>query len=483
MRAHRSLRLTVVPVVAGAVIALAAIGTAAESKPPASRPQPFPQAQKDGCQRSVGALVAGDTPAWVYVHKDRRAKMAIGTVHNSHFFGDDLSTNHLGYDYNVDIVPDAAYENFVGGDPDKKTGNFAGGESGSSQERAGTLHTEWENEAMPTFFVPSEGDRVQVWGGWVWDCAHWNSDFSDNGAADPGEKTEFHPIRAMVTFRKSRFGGAHGETQADAFISSDGTRAHASAECALKHSPVNGDRYDPGYKTCMENPANARQPVNDMNYTFFVPAPPKPSSASKLTYRLASRVKGGPPQVVKRKSNGIQVTVKFKGFGGSHARLRYGRSFFVGWKNARRKGHHLQVQLGTLTVKHSLDPNPDAANSQQSKPPGEYVMFLEVNGSWFRLNKLFPSLLSVSDGQSFKLKKTVDLFLPSKKKLRVYGQGWECDVAGELLPCPKGRNEKALFNDPIGDKIDTFSAKSAPGKHTLKSPSGDWTLTYRVVKK
>jgi hypothetical protein len=467
-------------VVAAAV--LASLPGSAGSAAPA-RPQPFPQAQTDGCQRSVGGLVTADSPAWVYVNKDRTPKVVTGKAFNSHVYSDDLSVNHQGYDWQIDIEPDAPYVNYVGGDPEKETGNFAGGEAGSSQEKFGSLHTEWENEAIPTFVWPSEADRVKAWGGWVWDCAHWNSDFSDNGAADPGEKTEFHSLRGLVTFRKNLFGGPHGETRADAFISSEGTRAHASAECALKHHPVDGDKYDPGYKTCMQDPKNARQPVNDMDYKFFVPAPPKPSSSAKLVYRLATRVKGSPPQVVKQKSNGIQVTVKFKGFGGKKGKLRYGRSFFVGWKDAHTKGKHFQVQLGTLTVKHSLDPNPDAANSQQSKPPGEYVMFLEVNGNWFRLNQLFPSLTSVSDGQTFKLKKTVNVFLPSKQKLRIYGQGWECDVAGELFPCPAGRKEKALFNDPIGDKIDSLKASKAPGKHTLKSPSGDWQLTYKIIKK
>ena len=96
--------------------------------------------------------------------------------------------------------------------------------------------------------------------------------------------------------------------------------------------------------------------------------------------------------------------------------------------------------------------------------------------------RLFPSLSSVSDGQTFKLAKTIKLFVPAKAKLRVYGQGWECDVAGEPFPCPTGRNEVALFNDPIGDKIAELSLSKAPGKHTLMSTSGDWKLTYEVSK-
>ena len=398
---------------------------------------------------------------------------------NSHVFGDDLSTNHLGYDWQIDIQPDKPYVNYVGGDPVKQTGNFAA----STDEKTGSLHTEWENEAIPTFVWPSEADRVQVWGSWIWDCAHWNSNFSDNGAADPGEKTEFHPVRAIVTQRKSRYGGSGGQTQADAFISSDGTRAHASAECALTHHPVDGNKYDPGFKTCMLDPANARQPVNDMDYTFFVPAPKKPSTNAQLQYRVISQVPGGPPQTVKRANNGIQVTVKFKGFGGSTAKLRYGKTFLVSWKKSKPKGvTHLRVKLGTLRVIHSLDPNPKGTNHQTSTPPGEYVMFLDVSGNWFRLNQLFPKLTSVSDGQTFKLAKNVDVYLPHKGKLRVYGQGWECDVGGELFPCPSGRHEVALSNDPIGDKIDTLSLKQAPGSHTLTSTSGDWKLTYKVQK-
>ncbi|MEA2388638.1 MAG: hypothetical protein QOG41_1411 [Thermoleophilaceae bacterium] len=480
MRVYPSLRWPLgALLVTLAAIAVSA-GPAGSAAP--ARPQPFPQAQDDGCQRSPVGLVTGESPAWVYVNKDSTPKVVTGRAVNSHVYSNDLSINHQGYDWQIDILPDARYANYVGGDPEKKTGNFAG-EAGSSQEKVGSLHTEWENEAIPPFVWPSENDRVKAWGGWVWDCAHWNSDFSDNGAADPGEKTEFHALRGLVTIRKNLFGGRQGQTRADAFISSDGTRAHATAECALSHHPKDGSSYDAGFKKCMQKSKNKHQPVNDMDYKFFVPAPPKPSGNATLVYRLATRVHGSPPQVIKRKSNGIQVTVKFKGFGGPNDALRYGRSFFVGWKDAKPRGKHFRVELGTLTVKHSLDPNPDAANSQQSTPPGEYVMFLEVNGNWFRLNKLLPSLTSVSDGQTFKLKRAANVYLPPKHRLRLYAQGWECDVAGELFPCPTGRAEKALFNDPIGDTVALLKPSKAPGKHTLKSPSGDWKLTYKVVRK
>ena len=478
MRAYPVRRIATLGLVAALLVVLSAVSGSAQPPGPKKRPQPYPQAQTDGCQRSAGGLVTGDSPAWVYVNRDRTPKYAKGTAFNSHVYGNDLSTNHKGYDWQIDIRPDAPYVNYVGGNPAKHTGNFAP----SSGEKVGFLHTEWENEVVPTFVWPSERDRVQVWGAWIWDCAHWAKDFTDHGAADPGEKTEFHSLRGIVVQRKNRSGGSHGQTEADAFISSDGTRAHASAECALKHHPINGDKYDAGFKTCMDNPANAWQPVNDRNYTFFVPAPPKPSTSSQLTFSAVSRVSGGPPETVQKTAHGIRVTVKFKGFGASHARLRYGKTFLVGWNDAPPAGEHLKVKLGTLTIIHSLDPNPDATNFQQSTPPGEYVMFLEVNGGWLRLNQLFPSLSSVSDGQTFKLGKTLKLFVPGKAKLRVYGQGWECDVAGELFPCPTGRNEIALFNDPIGDKIDQLALSKAPGKHTLMSTSGDWKLTYEVSK-
>jgi hypothetical protein len=479
MRAYpHERRIVAAGVLAAPLVALALVSGSAESAGPAKRPQPYPQAQHDGCQRSASGLVSGNSPAWVYVNRDRTPKFAKGTAFNSHVYSDDLSTNHKAYDWQIDIRPDAAYRNYVGGSPTKHTGNFAG----SDGEKVGYLHTEWENKVVPTFVWPSERDRVQVWGAWIWDCAHWNKDYSDNGAADPGEKTEFHSLRGIVVQRKNRYGGSHGETQADAFISSDGTRAHASAECSLSHHPINGDQYDAGYKTCMQNPANAWQPVNDRNYTFFVPAPPKPSSTSRLTFGVISRLSGGPPETVRKTSHGIRVTVKFKGFGALHARLRYGKTFLVGWKDARPTGQHLAVKLGTLTVIHSLDPNPNAHNFQQSTPPGEYVMFLEVNGSWLRLNQLSPGLSSVSDGQTFKLGRTIKLFVPATAKLRVYAQGWECDVGGELFPCPTGRHEIALFNDPIGDRIAELSLSQAPGTHTLKSTSGDWKLTYEVSK-
>jgi hypothetical protein len=211
MLAYPILRRALAAAAAAAVAgALASSASAALAPPPSKRPQPFPTAQNDGCQRSVGGLVTGNSPAWVYVHKDRRPRFVKGTSYISHFYGNDLSTNHLGYDYNVNIKTDAPYANLVGGDPAAGTGNFT--PTQDPGERVGTLHSEWENEVMPMFFVPSERDRVQAWGAWIWDCAHWAEDFNDNGAADPGEKTEFHSFRGLVVERRNRYGGKHGET-------------------------------------------------------------------------------------------------------------------------------------------------------------------------------------------------------------------------------------------------------------------------------
>jgi hypothetical protein len=56
-------------------------------------------------------------------------------------------------------------------------------------------------------------------------------------------------------------------------------------------------------------------------------------------------------------------------------------------------------------------------------------------------------------------------------------------VDSGLIPCPGGRGERALANDPIGDKIDEYTtAGAAIGSHTLTSPLGDWTLTYTVSR-
>ena len=394
----------------------------------------------------------------------------------------DLPQGHDWYDLNSNINVDPQYSYLLG------SANYTG-----AGEETGRLHVEWETGSVPKFVWPTESDRVKLWGSWVWDCGHWGQSFNDpdyflpgqqetpGATGVPGERTEFHPMRAMVVTRANQSRSAHTETETDAYISTDGTIAHAEAQCAYEHPAPSSATYGPDYTACVNDPSKRWQPANDTNYTFFVPAPPKPSPDAILTYRVVDMAGGnGPREQITPQTDGIQVTVPFAGFGTTGQRITYGKSFFVGWSSDPTPPQRVQIKLGELKVIHSLDPNPDHP-TQTGVPPGEYNLYLDANGYWQYLNDWVPGLGAVTDGQTFDIGRTVNLYVPAGGGLRVFTHGRECDLP-KINPCPN-TTEVADDNDVPGNAIDQFpSVSAALGKHVLRPDSGNYELTYFVSR-
>jgi hypothetical protein len=464
------------------LVTAAVLGPASALATTDVRPDSQTQPLADGCQRNPAGLLTFTSPEWVYVYKESEPRVVEGTAVSTHTAGGDLPEGHDSYDLNSNINVDPAYAYLLA------TGNFAG-----NGEETGRLHVEWETGTVPTFVWPTENDRVKLWGSWIWDCGHWGQSTRDPdyflpGSGEtpgstnvPGERTEFHPMRAMVVTRGNPYQPTTTETESDVFISSDGTIAHAEEQCALEHPPPPGaSSYGPDYSACMQDTSKRRQPVNDRDYTFFVPAPPKPSATATLRWRVVSRISGGPPENVQVQPNGISVTVPFAGFGSNTAALAYGKSFFVGWSQDPTPPTHLVVKFQELRVIHSLDPNPDRG-TQTGTPPGEYNLYADVNGYWQFLNNWAPGLGAVSDGQLFDLGRKVDIYVPAGKGLRLFVHGRECDLP-KINPCPN-TSELSDDNDLPGDATATFpSVTAALGKHTLTAPSGNYSLSYSIAQ-
>lgn len=491
------------PAIALGVVAFlfaAAPGLAENPPAPDSTIQPL----KDGCQRNPGPLLvfaAGQalggafpslTPEWAYVYRDATPRVVEGIAHSSSPAGGDLPAGHSWYDMNSNVKVDPGYEYLLGGEARRKTGNYAG-----DGEDTGKLHVEWETGTpsgegtVPPFVWATEGDRVKLWGSWVWDCGHWGQNFEDPdyflpGTGEtafstdvPGEGTEFHPMRAEVVTRARPYLPRLRENETDVFISTDGTNARAEEECARLYPSSGAFSYGSDYTACFDDPNRRRQPVNDRDYSFFVPAPPRPSRRSRLRYRVVEAVRSnGPRERVKVLRNGLAVTVPFKGFGGNTEKLVYGKSFFVGWRGpSGRRPAHVQVRFKRLTVVDSLDGPGDVPSS--AIPPGEWGMYVDVNGYWKYLNDWAPGLDGVNDGQSFDFDRTVDLYVPRGRGLRVFVHGRECDLP-QIHPCPDIL-EGADDNDSPGDATESFfPLGEAFGDQTLRPKSGNWQLTYSV---
>lgn len=478
-------------------------------------PDPVNQPLVDGCQRNPAGLLTFSSPEWVRVGgKSTSAAAAIRVVQGittlSHTADEDLPQSHTSYDFDTDVIPDPAYIGLLAGSPTSRNGNFA------QDADYAKLHVEWESRALPAYAWPTEGDRVKMWGQWVWDCGHWGEGIETDQKnpqgsligtgdyflpgqveGDPphglrGEQTELHPMQAVVVNRKVAWAGAGGESQTDAFISNDGTHAYAEEQCAHDLNPLPGvpPSYGPDFTACANAGMHEQQPLTNGGYEFFVPAPPKPAASSQLTYREITRVNGSAAtEQVTETPTGLAVHVDFpQGTGG----LAYGTTFLVGWRTpAQAPATHLRLTVNSVKVVHSLDPNPSRF-TQTGVPPGEYNLYLDANGYWSFIggrgplsptpdDSWAPGLGAVTDGQTVPVNHSIDFFVPAGAPVRLAVSGRECDLP-KMDPCVV-TGEVSDSNDHPGQAIAQFSdADAALGHHTLTPDTGNYVVDYSVAR-
>jgi hypothetical protein len=378
--------------------------------------------------------------------------------------------------------------------------------NGNFADNPPILHVEWESGTLGQYAWITGGDRVKLWGQWVWDCGHWGQGFT----ADPddpsgsfindtdyflpgtsqtgglrGEQTEFHPMRAVIVTRDRPFLPVVGETETDAFLSSEGTLAGASSRCAQANpAPPGAGFYGPNWTACINQPDSRHSDLRDRNYSFFIPAPPKPGPGSEaLRFRTVNRdpAGAGPQEIVVPREQGVQVTVPFQDFGNASELLAFGKSLFVGWDGALQDvPAKVEVVFKSLKIDNSLD-DPGFSTSA-GVPPGEWELYSDINGSWRHINEYAPDLDLVNTGDTVDLNHTYEVNVPGGDMLRIAIDGRECDLP-KIQPCPP-TSEVAEDNDSPGEAGDTFaSVAEAIGTHTLKGGPADspnYELTYEV---
>jgi hypothetical protein len=395
-----------------------------------------------------------------------------GVVRGAHPAGDDQPGVHRWYDFGFDVTVDRPYRYLLGGSPAARTGNFFAAGDG---EAAGTIHPEWETGTLPAYAWPTEGDRVKLWGKWIWDCGHWRNDPANAPSARfVGERTELHPLQAAVVIRGTPFRSARGDTEADVFVSTDGNGAHAVEECVLRLTPTGPDTFGDAFRACARDPRNRVQRLLP-SYSFFVPAPPKPSPDARLRYSVVRHRPGGAERVRVR-PNGIQVTAS--------TTARYARTFYVGWdRPPARPPTRLAFTLDSLRILRVSDPNPRKPD-QRSQAPDELNLYLDVNGYWKLLNDWVPGLSAARRGQTFRVGRTVGVEVPAGRPVRLQLRGRECDIPSNQVlfgilvpvthPCPPTPTEFQLSNDTPGVvEVRYGSARAALGRHRLTSRRGD----------
>src|SRR5262249_35155056 len=130
-------------------------------------------------------------------------------------------------------------------------------------------------------------------------------------------------------------------------------------------------------------------------YSFFLPAPPRPSPSSRLQVRVVDEGSVGAPTVSARPGR-AGATISFEIPAGT-SRVTVAKRVLAGWTHVpvARSPIHLRVTLERLLVRRAMDPGcPGAAPScgsvettrgdQISSAPGEWLLYVDVAGIWLR---------------------------------------------------------------------------------------------------
>lgn len=305
----------------------------------------------NGCEGIMG-IPFGDDPGWVRVTRDPSPLAPIteivGQVLDPHAFlpiGDDDGPNglgmtnafitytdntftHYGRDFNVFLTLDLAYRHYLA------DGNFEQYDDDVSLQEYASIEIEWERGALAPFAVPAIGDRLRVYGPLIFDCGH-----GDDGGEPQGlsYRTEIHPPVGWVVYRRTADADGIPQsgkemqspwvwyeptdlqgmsttlpstalhdtpvqaTVADAFFSSYGGNVMEAlngcddnsnpidAPCLISprfHDPDGLDTWEWG------------NDVLNQDYTFAVPAPPRPPGAPvdvEFVYEIEDRCAEVPP--------------------------------------------------------------------------------------------------------------------------------------------------------------------------------------------
>lgn len=488
----RRARIVFVATVLTAGLAATLAALAGSPSPPAPDPQ---EAVLDGCGRNYIDQSQKLIPTWVYVG-DRNAPAAgppplpqrLDGVISSRYIPDlavhpteeDLPPIHRAYDFNFDVLPDAAYAGLLGGDPAQHTGNYAG-----TSPSTGRVHVEREQTALPRFVWPENGDRVALVGSWIWDCGHWTP---------AGERTEIHSYRALWVARR---GGSpspfspSGEGEGDLYLSTDKTYAGVEADCAhaAKGDPV-------VFRSCLDT--ESRWQDISGTYSFSLRVPPRPAKRSRLKVRVLDAGSSAGAPAVRTSVHGRRVDVTVT-VDAPAQRLVVAKRVLAGWTGTPRPVH-LRVRFVRLLVRRAMDPGcPNAAamcgsketshGEQDTKPPGEWNVYMDVGGIWTVWGS---GLVRAHDGQVFRRGPTVNLYVPSGQPWRLFVFTRECDFgrlgnadgAGHAMsPCPRPPEFGTFEGDDVpGMIVNRFRSSAASLGHHRGRPSKVGTTCPRVNK-
>jgi hypothetical protein len=394
--------------------------------------------------QATGRRPTAGTAAVVHDHR-RQARTVEGLIVRSHISGEDfpLKPWHTSYDWCFHIRPDPQYRNLL------STSNVA--------DHHGLLECEWETAFFPRWAWPEAGSRAWVVGRWIYDCGHPDKH---------GYKTEIHPPKAVVSFRSEAvsFGGAK-PVRANSAIVYIGRRG--------------------GYWT---------SDINDQDYVFSLPLPPRPSPAAAPRVRIFPRTGDElpvAPQVTPAPAGAptrLDVRIPLKGV--QPHPLEYGVVICGGWSDPTGAEARKIIRARVFAETIFMDANKDTLGRD------EWYLYVGINGR----TRVYESL----SGDSAELVHKVDLDLHPTDSVRISVSGFEADTVHDLMGKSTGvdpeivsarttgaqaRDAAGRIRDAFGlsinqnDKLSRILVEHRPtdrGTFTQRSPGGGYRIRYTI---
>jgi hypothetical protein len=377
----------------------------------------------------------------------------------------------------------------------QNAGDFLTGVSRDTTPEQGTLHLERESTSYPEWARPQAGDALVALGSWIWDCDHYQG---------RGEKTEFHPFRAVWVDRhkgQPSPTSPNGESEADLYVSTDATPAGQQAECA--HTTKGSDQF----KTCSHATRNWLSVNGSYDFTLCAPYP-HPKHVN-LLWRIVDRGSVGGQKVPVYGGNDGCAAVRFTINAPLGKRIVVAKQIYVGWTKPVPV-EHLRLRFDKLLVRRAMDPScppgqPTCAYAKESTlpgqivtAPGEWQLHWSVNGIWGR----WPGTLAAQDGSVFRGQQSVDFYVQRGKPWTLVTLARECDFGAlpgwdgpgkPTLPCPPSSEVGNSAGDDYPGAITVTHTGLALGRHVANAstagstcpPSnvnGCYQLTYTVSR-
>lgn len=343
-----------------------------------------------GFSKDVGQVI----PSWVEATPTPRiapsgqARTVEGVLADSHISGTDFPFKpwHTFYDWNYIVKPDPQYRDLLS--------------VANVNDKKGMFECEWDTAFVPSWAWGQRGQRVWVVGRWIFDCGH---------PTPSGYCTEIHPPKAVATFR----------SEAVKLLGNPGPTRATVASLYIGRSDT--------YFTTN---------INDQDYSFNLPLPPKPFKTATLRTLIRSMIGILPvdPIITAVPTPGtakwLNIRIPLNGL--TPQPQEYGLVVAGGWGDPNgtetRKVLKKRVTISKIFMDANLDPF----------FRDEWYVYVCVNGRW----KAFEEL----SGGTATLNYVVGLDLYPTDKITISLCGFEADSVHDLMGDASGVDPQRVSN-------------------------------------